>query len=55
MSVYVKPTIVSVVRASKAIAQGLHGSNSATKCGIKQDAVDTILMRSTTGAYQADE
>jgi hypothetical protein len=52
---YVKPIIVSIVSASKAIAQDKHGSDSATKCGINQDVRDVSLMRSTTGAYQADE
>jgi hypothetical protein len=54
MSAYVKPTIVSVVRASKAIAIGLNGS-PATKAGSMQDVGDASLNRSTSGAYQADE
>jgi hypothetical protein len=55
MSVYVKPTIVSVVRASKAIAVGANGSNPATKTGGLQDSKDAAFCRSTSGAYQADE
>jgi len=55
MSAYVKPSIVSVVRASKAIAIGANGSNPSTKMGTLQDCVDAALSRSTSGAYQADE
>jgi hypothetical protein len=55
MSTYVKPIIVSVVRASQAIEQGTNGSNPITKAGLMQDAVDSSLTRSTSGAYQADE
>jgi hypothetical protein len=55
MSAYVKPTIVSVTRASKAIAIGANNSNPATKSGGLQDCVDTALRHSTSGAYQADE
>jgi hypothetical protein len=55
MSAYVKPTIVSVVRASKAIESGANGSNPITKAGVMQDSVDSSLARSTSGAYQADE
>ena len=55
MSAYVKPSIVSVMSASKAIAQGINGSNSASKNGLRQDFASPSLMRSTTGAYQADE
>lgn len=54
MSTYVKPTIVSVVRASKAIAYGQNGS-PAGKAGSMHDVGDTSLIRSTSGAYQADE
>jgi hypothetical protein len=55
MSVYVKPTIVSSMRASKAIAQNANGSISATKRGGLQDFKDSVLCHSTSGAYQADE
>jgi hypothetical protein len=55
MNPYVKPTIVSVARASNAIAIGLHGSNPETKHGILTDFANVTLMRSTSGAYQADE
>lgn len=55
MSAYVKPTIVSVVSASKAIESGANGSNPITKAGVMQDSVDSSLTRSTSGAYQSDE
>jgi hypothetical protein len=55
MSAYVKPTIVSSMRASKAIAQNVNGSNPATKIGGLQDFRDSALCHSTSGAYQADE
>jgi hypothetical protein len=55
MNPYVKPTIVSVAPASKAIAHGAHGSNPMTKHGGLQDFVDHTISFSTSGAYQADE
>lgn len=55
MNAYVKPTIVAVVSASKAIEVSAHGSNPLTKSGIMQDVGDPALNRSTSGAYQADE
>lgn len=55
MIAYVKPSIVSVASASKAIAVGANGSNPLTKKGAMQDFVDHAISRSTSGAYQADE
>jgi hypothetical protein len=52
---YVRPIVVGVKRASKAISHGANGSNPEIKGGTLLDFAEPALHRSTSGAYQADE
>jgi hypothetical protein len=52
---YVRPVVVGVKQASKAISVGANGRNPEIKGGTLLDFAEPALHRSTSGANQADE